>query len=180
MLACSPFTLMQEADRCLPCPGRFGSTRPCLPRNPRRADRPRSRRDGSAGGTIPKPYSCRRITAEKWSEDVSGDVAHEQATPIDNWTEFYIGSHVGGAFGGENNIQVLVSWPMATTACSWAAGRSARNPIEPNWVFALKANYRFLELLSLPQPRVVHQPARLYLGPAMLYAKGGYAQADTS
>ena len=26
------------------------------------------------------------------------------AAPIYNWTGFYIGGHVGGAFGGENNI----------------------------------------------------------------------------
>ena len=35
-----------------------------------------------------------------------------------NWTGFYIGGHVGGAFAGDNCLQ-------AATPASWAASRAA-------------------------------------------------------
>ena len=104
------------------------------------------------------------------------------ATPIYNWTGFYIGGHVGGAFGGDNNI----------LAPGFASGNDGRfmggvqagydYQFAPNWVMGLEANYSFLDTSSSFANRGLGSvTGRLGYtwGPAMLYAKGGYAWADS-
>jgi outer membrane immunogenic protein len=104
------------------------------------------------------------------------------ATPIYNWTGFYIGGHVGGAFGGDNNI----------LAPGFASGNEGRfmggvqagydYQFAPNWVMGLEANYSFLDTGSSFANRGLGSvTGRLGYtwGPAMLYAKGGYAWADS-
>jgi len=104
------------------------------------------------------------------------------ATPIYNWTGFYIGGHVGGAFGGDNNI----------LAPGFAGGNDGRfmggvqagydYQFAPNWVMGLEANYSFLDTGSSFANRGLGSvTGRLGYtwGPTMLYAKGGYAWADS-
>jgi outer membrane immunogenic protein len=74
------------------------------------------------------------------------------AAPIYNWTGFYIGGHVGGAFAGDNSL----------------TGNNGRflggvqggfdYQFAQSWVFGVEAHYTW--------------------GPALLYAKGGYAWKD--
>ena len=104
------------------------------------------------------------------------------ATPIYNWTGFYIGGHVGGAFGGDNNV----------LAPGFGSGNDGRfmggvqagydYQFAPNWVMGLEANYSFLDTGSSFANRGLGSvTGRLGYtwGPAMLYAKGGYAWADS-
>ena len=103
------------------------------------------------------------------------------AAPIYNWTGFYIGGHVGGAFGGDNNI----------LAPGFASGNDGRfmggvqagydYQFAPNWVMGLEANYSFLDTSSSFANRGLGSvTGRLGYtwGPALLYAKGGYAWRD--
>ena len=104
------------------------------------------------------------------------------ATPIYNWTGFYIGGHVGGAFGGDNNV----------LAPGFGSGNDGRfmggvqagydYQFAPNWVMGLEANSSFLDTGSSFANRGLGSvTGRLGYtwGPAMLYAKGGYAWADS-
>jgi outer membrane immunogenic protein len=104
------------------------------------------------------------------------------ASPIYNWTGFYIGGHVGGAFGGDNNV----------LAPGFGTGNDGRfmggvqagydYQFAPNWVMGLEANYSFLDTGSSFSNRGLGSvTGRLGYtwGPAMLYAKGGYAWADS-
>ena len=45
------------------------------------------------------------------------------AAPLYNWTGFYLGAHLGGAFSGSNNFNGLVLW--TTQPVCWAASRPA-------------------------------------------------------
>ena len=112
--------------------------------------------------------------------------------PIYNWTGFYIGGHVGGAFVADDSI---------------AAGLTANNDgqflggvqggydyqFAPNWVLGAEAQYSWtgsqnngfsgggFEFVN-KQKGLGSVTGRLGYtwGPALLYAKGGYAFADYS
>jgi len=110
------------------------------------------------------------------------------ASPIYNWTGFYIGGHVGGAFAGNNAI----------TGTDNSDGRFLGGiqggydyQFAPNWVLGIEANYSWTG--SSNNNGVVNGYAynsdlkglgsvtgRLGYtwGPALLYVKGGYAYAD--
>jgi outer membrane immunogenic protein len=104
------------------------------------------------------------------------------ASPIYNWTGFYIGGHVGGAFGGDNNI--LAPGFGSGNNGKFMGGVQAGYDTQfaPNWVAGLEANYSFLDTGSSFANRGLGSvTGRLGYtwGPAMLYAKGGYAWADS-
>jgi len=99
--------------------------------------------------------------------------------PIYNWTGFYIGGHVGGAFRGNDNNFVGGS-NDGTFMGGVQVGYDTQ--FAPNWVAGLEANYSFLDTNSSIANRGLGSvTGRLGYtwGPAMLYAKGGYAWADT-
>jgi outer membrane immunogenic protein len=103
-----------------------------------------------------------------------------------NWTGFYIGGHVGGAFGGDNSIQGSdgrflggvqggVDYQFAT-----------------NWVVGAEAQYSWLSnnnggalfpggnVVTSNNDQLGSVTGRLGYtwGPALLYGKGGYAWKD--
>jgi outer membrane immunogenic protein len=99
--------------------------------------------------------------------------------PIYNWTGFYIGGHVGGAFGSSNNL-----FNSSSDDGRFLGGVQAGYDYQfaPNWVMGLEANYSFLDTSSSFANRGLGSvTGRLGYtwGPAMLYAKGGYAWADS-
>lgn len=103
-------------------------------------------------------------------------------TPIYNWTGFYIGGHVGGAFGGSDNI--LAPGFGGGNDGVFMGGVQAGYDYQfaPNWVMGLEANYSFLDTSSSFANRGLGSvTGRLGYtwGPALLYVKGGYAWADT-
>ncbi|MDH6689043.1 outer membrane immunogenic protein [Bradyrhizobium japonicum] len=103
-------------------------------------------------------------------------------TPIYNWTGFYIGGHVGGAFGGSDNV--LAPGFGGGNDGVFMGGVQAGYDYQfaPSWVMGLEANYSFLDTSSSFANRGLGSvTGRLGYtwGPALLYVKGGYAWADT-
>jgi outer membrane immunogenic protein len=103
--------------------------------------------------------------------------------PIYNWTGFYIGGHVGGAFGGEDNV-FAPGFNGSGNDGVFMGGVQAGYDTQfaPNWVFGLEANYSFLDTGSWFANRGLGSvTGRLGYtwGPALLYVKGGYGWADT-
>src|ERR1700710_3045525 len=108
------------------------------------------------------------------------------AAPIYNWTGFYIGGHLGGAFAGDNSL-------------TGNSGRflggvqgGADYQFAPSWVAGIEAQYSWLGsnnggvvfpggvLVTSNSNQLGSVTGRLGYtwGPALLYAKGGYAWRD--
>jgi len=96
-----------------------------------------------------------------------------------DWTGFYIGGHVGGAFRGNSNNAVGGGNDgrfMGGGQIGWDTQFGG------NWVFGLEANYSFLDTSSSFANRGLGSvTGRLgsAWGPTLLYVKGGYAWADS-
>ncbi|SDT14141.1 outer membrane protein [Bradyrhizobium canariense] len=110
-------------------------------------------------------------------------------SPIYNWTGFYIGGHIGGAFAGNNSL-------------TGSDGRflggiqgGADYQFATNWVLGVEAQYSWMTsnnngvlfpgtgvgtLVSSNSNELGSVTGRLgySFGPALLYAKGGYAFKD--
>ena len=103
-----------------------------------------------------------------------------------NWTGFYIGGHIGGAFAGNNSLE-------------GSGGRflggvqgGVDYQFAPNWVIGAEAQYSWLTnnnngvlfpgntLVTTNNNQLGSVTGRLGYtwGPALLYAKGGYAWRD--
>ena len=103
-----------------------------------------------------------------------------------NWTGFYIGGHVGGAFAGNNSL--------AGTGGRFLGGVQGGFDYQfaPNWVLGAEAQYSWLAntntsvafpgnaLVTSNNNQLGSVTGRLGYtwGPAMVYAKGGYAWRD--
>ena len=99
--------------------------------------------------------------------------------PIYNWTGFYLGGHVGGAFRGDSN-NLLGGSRDGTFIGGVQVGYD--NQFAPNWVFGLEANYSFKDTGSNFANRGLGSvTGRLGYtwGPSLLYVKGGYGWADS-
>ncbi|MBN8960051.1 MAG: porin family protein [Rhizobiales bacterium] len=99
--------------------------------------------------------------------------------PIYNWTGFYLGGHVGGAFRGDDN-----NFLAGSRDGSFLGGVQVGydNQFAPNWVFGLEANYSFKDTNGNFANRGLGSvTGRLGYtwGPALLYVKGGYGWADS-
>jgi outer membrane immunogenic protein len=108
------------------------------------------------------------------------------AAPIYNWTGFYIGAHLGGAFAGDNSF--------SGSGGSFLGGLQAGADYQfaPSWVIGVEAQYSWLgsdngstrfplgTLVSSNSDQIGSVTGRLGYtwGPALLYAKGGYAWRD--
>ncbi|MGN6410080.1 MAG: outer membrane protein [Nitrobacter sp.] len=102
--------------------------------------------------------------------------------PIYNWTGFYIGGHVGGAFGGDNNVLAPGFFNNNDGVFMGGVQVGYDTQFSPNWVFGLEANYSFLDTGSSFANRGLGSvTGRLGYtwGPALLYVKGGYGWADS-
>ena len=105
-----------------------------------------------------------------------------------NWTGFYIGGHVGGAFAGGNGLQ--------SNDARFLGGVQAGADYQfaPNWVLGAEAQYSWLSggtnnNLTFPAGTVVNGRVADQIGsvtgrigytwgPGLIYAKGGYAWRD--
>jgi outer membrane immunogenic protein len=105
-----------------------------------------------------------------------------------NWTGFYIGGHVGGAFVGDNSLQ--------SSDARFLGGVQAGFDYQfaPNWVLGAEAQYSWLNNgtnngVTFPAGTVVTGNVANQIGsvtgrlgytwgPGLLYAKGGYAWRD--
>jgi len=108
--------------------------------------------------------------------------------PIYNWTGFYIGGHVGGAFAGDNTFQ--------SSDARFLGGVQGGFDYQfaPNWVLGAEAQYSWLSgnaiNATFPNGYIYTNDRRgigsvtgrlgYTWGPGLLYAKGGYAFADNN
>lgn len=108
------------------------------------------------------------------------------AQPIYNWTGFYIGGHVGGAFAGDNSL--------TGSDARFLGGVQGGFDYQfaPSWVLGIEAQYSWLSsnnsgvlfpggtLVTSNSDQLGSVTGRLGYtwGPALLYAKGGYAWKD--
>lgn len=105
-----------------------------------------------------------------------------------NWTGFYIGGHVGGAFAGDNGLQ------SSDARFLGGVQAGADYQFAPNWVLGAEAQYSWLSggtnnNLIFPAGTVVNGRVADQIGsvtgrigytwgPGLIYAKGGYAWRD--
>jgi outer membrane immunogenic protein len=114
------------------------------------------------------------------------------ATPIYNWTGFYIGGHIGGAFNGDNNFNGLTTGNDNNGRFLGGLQVGADYQFAPNWAVGIEGQYSWLGSNSngviFPGGFVYTNNQRALgsvtgrlgytWGPALLYAKGGYAFSD--
>ncbi|GAC1503140.1 MAG: porin family protein [Bradyrhizobium sp.] len=118
------------------------------------------------------------------------------AAPIYNWTGFYIGGHIGGAFGGNNTFAGLSTNNDGRFLGGVQVG--ADYQFAPNWVLGVEGQYSWLGsnnnnsvvftggglgyVYTNNQRALGSVTGRLGYtwGPAMLYVKGGYAYSDNN
>src|SRR5215469_11022718 len=105
---------------------------------------------------------------------------------IYNWTGFYIGGHVGGAFAGNNGLQGNDARFMGGVQGGFDY------QFAPNWVTGIEAQYSWLNsnntgvllpggaTLTSKNNDIGSVTARIGYtwGPALVYGKGGYAWRD--
>jgi len=116
--------------------------------------------------------------------------AYTAPAVIYNWTGFYIGGHAGGAFAGNNSLQ--------GSDARFLGGVQAGFDYQfaPNWVIGAEAQYSWLGGGNNNNTGVLFPGGTLVTGniadqigsvtgrlgytwgPALLYAKGGYAWRD--
>ena len=114
--------------------------------------------------------------------------------PIYNWTGFYIGAQVGGAFQGSSGYNATAGVLGARDDSSFIGGGvvGANYQFSPNWVVGLEGEfnglsnnrYSFVDgggnAVSLKNDWLASVTGRLGYtwGPGMIYAKGGVAFRD--
>ena len=105
---------------------------------------------------------------------------------IYNWTGFYIGGHLGGAFGDNNSLLGSNGRFMGGVQAGFDY------QFAPNWVAGIEAQYSWLNsnttgvtfpgavLITSKNDQIGSVAGRFGYtwGPALLYAKGGYAWRD--
>jgi outer membrane immunogenic protein len=109
------------------------------------------------------------------------------ASPIYNWTGFYIGGHIGGAFGGNNSLTGSDGQFLG------GIQGGADYQFASNWVLGIEAQYSWLGsnnngvllpgnvLVTSSSEQLGSVTGRLgytWGSPVLLYAKGGYAWQD--
>ena len=119
--------------------------------------------------------------------------AYVPPAPIYNWTGFYIGGHVGGAFVADDSIASGTSSTNSRFLGGLQGGYDWQ--FAPNWVLGVEAQYSWLTggndtanfnynsinyNYTAKQRGIGSVTGRLGYtwGPALVYAKGGYAFAD--
>jgi outer membrane immunogenic protein len=113
------------------------------------------------------------------------------AAPIYNWTGFYVGGHIGGAFSSENNFNGLVTGNNSNGRFLGGLQGGADYQFAPNWVVGVEGQYSWLG----NNGNVIFPGGFAYTnnqrglgsvtgrvgytwGPGLLYVKGGYAYSD--
>jgi outer membrane immunogenic protein len=115
--------------------------------------------------------------------------AYTAPQAVYNWTGFYIGGHVGGAFAGDSSLQ--------GSDARFLGGVQGGYDYQfaPNWVMGVEAQYSWLgggnnsgtlfpggTLVTANTDQLGSVTGRVGYtwGPALLYAKGGYAWRDNN
>ena len=113
--------------------------------------------------------------------------------PIYNWTGFYIGGHLGGAFSSDNNFSGLATGNNSNGRFLGGLQVGADYQFAPNWVLGLEGQYSWLSgsvgavfpggfAYNNNQRGLGSITGRVGYtwGPGLVYAKGGYAYSDNN
>jgi outer membrane immunogenic protein len=117
--------------------------------------------------------------------------------PIYNWTGFYVGAHIGGAFGGDNGVTDLGGGPIATSnrdgSFLGGAQLGYNYQFAPNWVLGVEGDISGLSsndrnfvngdgAFRAKSDWLASVTGRLGYtwGAGMIYGKGGVAFRDNS
>ena len=115
------------------------------------------------------------------------------AAPLYNWTGFYLGGHLGGAFSGNNSFNGLA---LSNSDARFMGGVQAGYDwqLSPMWVIGLEGQYSWLGGHQLNaifpggytynnnQRGIASITGRVGYtwGPGLIYVKGGYAYSDNN
>jgi outer membrane immunogenic protein len=115
------------------------------------------------------------------------------AAPLYNWTGFYLGGHIGGAFASSNNFNGLV---LSDSNARLLGGIQAGGDWQfaPNWVVGIEGQYSWLGnhymnaifpggiVYNNDQRAIASITGRIGYtwGPGLVYVKGGYAYSDNN
>lgn len=112
--------------------------------------------------------------------------------PIYNWTGFYIGGHLGGAFSSDNNFSGLTTGNNSNGRFLGGLQGGADWQFAPNWVLGAQAEYSWLSgNIGAVFPSFTYTNNQRGLGsvtgrfgytwgPGLVYVKGGYAYSDNN
>ena len=131
------------------------------------------------------------LAADLGARGYNYNKAPAYAAPIWTWTGFYVGAHLGGAFGSDNNFNGLA---LTDNDARFMGGVQAGADwqFSGNWVVGAEGQYSWLSrnsatavfpggyAYSNDQRALASITARLgySFGPALVYVKGGYAHSD--
>jgi outer membrane immunogenic protein len=140
------------------------------------------------GAAVLVAFAGQAMAADIPARTYSKAPAYTAPAVVYNWTGFYIGGHVGGAFAGDNSLQ--------SSDARFLGGVQAGFDYQfaPNWVLGAEAQYSWLNNgtnngVTFPAGTVVTGNVANQIGsvtgrlgytwgPGLLYAKGGYAWRD--
>jgi outer membrane immunogenic protein len=113
--------------------------------------------------------------------------------PIYNWTGFYIGGHIGGAFSSDNNFSGLATGNNSNGRFLGGLQVGADYQFAPSWVLGVQGQYSWLSgsvgaVFPLGYAYTNNQRGLGSItgrfgytwGPGMAYVKGGYAYSDNN
>jgi len=115
------------------------------------------------------------------------------AAPIYNWTGFYIGGHLGGAFSSDNNFSGLATGNNSNGRFLGGVQVGADWQVAPNFVVGAEGQYSWLSgsvgavfpggyAYNNSQRGLGSVTGRVGYtwGPGLVYVKGGYAYSDNN
>jgi outer membrane immunogenic protein len=115
------------------------------------------------------------------------------AAPIYNWTGFYIGGHIGGAFSSDNNFSGLSTGNNSNGRFLGGLQAGYDYQISPTFVVGVQGQYSWLSgnVGAVFPGGIAYTNNQRGLGsitgrvgyswgPGLLYAKGGYAYSDNN
>jgi outer membrane immunogenic protein len=134
-------------------------------------------------------FAAPAVAADMPARSYTKAPAYTAPALIYNWTGFYIGGHVGGAFAGDNSLQ--------GSDARFLGGVQGGFDYQfaPNWVTGVEAQYSWLgggnntgvlfpggTLVTANSDQLGSVTGRIGYtwGPALLYGKGGYAWRDNN
>jgi outer membrane immunogenic protein len=133
-------------------------------------------------------FAAPALAADLPARPYSKAPAYTAPQAVYNWTGFYIGGHIGGAFAGDNSLQGSDGRFLGGVHGGFDY------QFATNWVMGVEAQYSWLgtnnngvlfpggTLITNNNDQLGSVTGRLGYawGPALLYAKGGYAWRDNN
>jgi outer membrane immunogenic protein len=115
------------------------------------------------------------------------------APPVYNWTGFYLGAHLGGAFSSDSNFNGLALANSSSGRFLGGLQAGADYQFAPNWVAGVEGQFSWLSgstgaafpgLLTYTNNQrglgSLTARAGYTWGPGLVYVKGGYAYSDNN